>query len=293
MAEPTSRSAMAEPDLLVRTHLSRYAEPAGDPGWFGPASIAWRVHADLPSMLVGGLCALLLQTLHPLVMQGVEDHSGYRSDPFGRLQRTAEFIAGTTYGGEELASDLVRRVQRIHRVVRGDAGKAGPYRASDPDLLTYVHTTEVWSFLRAHQRYSGHLLLLGEKNRYLEEMAVVARRLGARSVPVTTEEVRGYLHGMRPQLVATPIAQSTARYLTGSPFGRARVEGVTYKMICEAAVDLLPTFARRELRLDRPAVVRLGVVRPSATVLTAMLRFFAGSSPILEAAERRMAAPSA
>ncbi len=294
MAEPgMADGAMAEQDLLVRTHLSRYASPPGDPGWFGPGSVAWQVHADLASMLVGGLCALLLQTLHPLVMQGVEDHSDYRVDPFGRLQRTAEFIAGTTYGSDALAGELVQRVRRIHGRVRGGTGGAGSYRASDPGLLTYVHATEVWSFLRAHQRYSGHLLLLSEKNRYLEEMAVVARRLGARSVPVTTEELRGYLYRMRPQLAGTPAARRTARYLTGSPLGRAPVERYSYKAICEAAVDLLPRHARRELRLDRPAVMRIGVVRPSATLVTSMLRFSVGPSPILQAAERRAGSQSA
>jgi hypothetical protein len=81
-----------------RRPIQIYREPAGDQGWFGPDSMTWKVHARLGPMLVGGLSALMLQTLHPLVVQGVADHSNYREDPLGRLLRTADFIALTTYG---------------------------------------------------------------------------------------------------------------------------------------------------------------------------------------------------
>ena len=32
-------------------------------GLFGPGSVTWRVHGDVASMMVGGIAALLLQTL--------------------------------------------------------------------------------------------------------------------------------------------------------------------------------------------------------------------------------------
>ncbi|MHB1987075.1 MAG: oxygenase MpaB family protein [Acidimicrobiales bacterium] len=275
------------PELLVRTGLDQYSEPAGDPGWFGPDSVAWQVHADLGSMLVGGLSALLLQTLHPLVMAGVADHSDYRHDPFGRLQRTAEFIAATTYGGNELASSLVRRVRSIHSRVRGVAPDERAYSAADPELLRYVHVTEVWSFLGAHQRYSGRPLLTSEKNRYLAEMSIVGGRLGARDVPVSTDEVRRYLRFMRPELHMTPAARATVRFLTTSPPSGDVMQRYGYTTVCEAAIDLLPSWARRCLGLYRPSAVRLAIVRPSATVLTAFVRFAVGDSPILETSRRR------
>ena len=115
-----------------RRQLSRYREPHGDPGWFGPQSVTWRVHSQLGPMLVGGMSALLLQSLHPLVVQGVADHSNYREDPFGRLQRTADFIAATTYGSSELASASVRRVRAIHARVEGSTPAGTAYRAERP-----------------------------------------------------------------------------------------------------------------------------------------------------------------
>jgi hypothetical protein len=75
---------------------ARFHEAPG-PRWFGEDRPIRRVHADA-SMFVGGLRALLLQSLHPLAMAGVAEHSDYRGDPWGRLQRTSTFLAVTTYG---------------------------------------------------------------------------------------------------------------------------------------------------------------------------------------------------
>ena len=74
-----------------------YDRPRGDPGLFGPDSVTWRVHGSFPGMLAGGLCSLMLQTLHPRALAGVWDHSNFRDDMVGRLRRTTRFVGGTTY----------------------------------------------------------------------------------------------------------------------------------------------------------------------------------------------------
>ncbi len=285
-----AEDARSPRELLVRARPRDYGWPPGDPGWFGPDSVAWRIHADLGPMLVGGLAALYLQSLHPLVMQGVADHSDYRRDPFGRLQRTAEFIAATTYGSNDHAAQLVRRVRAIHHRVRGETAEGVAYSAEDPELLTYVHVTEVWSFLQAHQRYSGAPLLREEKNRYLTEMSVVAARLGAATVPLTTDEVRRYLAEVRPQLQGSETARATVSFLTAPPVAFGLTARSAYLTLAEAGVDLLPSWARGMLGLSRPLVLRAGVVRPAALALTAALRFSLGHSPVLESARRRASA---
>ncbi len=98
-----------------------YESPAGDPGLFGPDSLCWRVHGDFTSMLVGGIAALLLQALHPLALAGVWDHSRFREDLLGRLRRTGQFIAGTTFASTDDAERLLERVRRIHLGVTGQA----------------------------------------------------------------------------------------------------------------------------------------------------------------------------
>ncbi len=269
--------------------LEAYRDPPGDPGLFGPGSPAWQVHSDLPSMLVGGISSLMLQALHPLAMAGVAEHSRYREDPLGRLQRTAAFVGGTTFGGREHASSLVEQVRMVHTRVRGTARDGRPYSAADPDLLTWVHVAEVWSFLRAYQRYGPRPLLRAEKDRYLADVAEVARLLGASEVPGTVEELRAYLRTARAMLEVTPEAVEAVAFLR-QPFDRSGAGALGHRVVVEAAEDLLPEFARRALHA-RPATP-VGRVRARLAMasLAGVLRWSIGPSVVLAAADARVAA---
>ena len=148
---------------------------SGGERWFDEDAVIRRVHAD-SAMFVGGLRALLLQSLHPLAMAGVADHSDYRTDPWHRLQRTADFLAATTYGPTAEAERAVARVHAVHEGVVGVAPDGRSYAANDPHLLRWVHVAEVDSFLVAHQRYGEIALDPGERDEYVREMAVIAAR---------------------------------------------------------------------------------------------------------------------
>jgi uncharacterized protein (DUF2236 family) len=156
-----------------------------DDGLFGPRAVAWRVHGDLTSMMVGGVAALLLQMLHPAVLAGVWDHSNFRHDMLGRLRRTARFIALTTYGGPEDAEAAIARVRAVHANVRGTLPDGTPYSAGDPDLLAWVHVTESVCFLDAWRRYAEPEMSAADQDRYFAEVAVVAHGLGAAEVPAS------------------------------------------------------------------------------------------------------------
>src|SRR3978361_2114699 len=123
-------------------------------GLFGPQSVAWRVHGDVASMIVGGVAGLLLQMLHPSVLAGVWDHSNFRADMHGRLRRTARFIAVTTYGGRAAAEMTIERIRTVHAEVHGVLPDGTQYHANDPALLAWVHVTEATSFLNAWMRYA-------------------------------------------------------------------------------------------------------------------------------------------
>ena len=89
--------------VQVRRSMGMTREPPApcldpDLAYIAPDSVVRRVHGDLPAMLIGGLSALLFQMLHPLAMAGVAQHSQYRTDPLGRLERTATFLGTTTFG---------------------------------------------------------------------------------------------------------------------------------------------------------------------------------------------------
>ncbi|WP_407319622.1 oxygenase MpaB family protein [Isoptericola halotolerans] len=217
------------------------------PRWFAAGSPVRRVHADTATF-VGGLRALLLQSLHPLAMAGVAGHSGYRGDPWGRLARTSTFLATTTFATADDAQAMIDRVRAVHERVRGKAPDGRPYRASDPHLLSWVHVAEADSFLAAHQRYGERPLTPAEADEYVAQSGRVARALGAVVVPETVAELRDVLDAYRPELVAGPEALDTARFLLREPPLPWPVRP-PYRLLAAGAVSLLPVWARDELGL--------------------------------------------
>ena len=227
-----------------------YDRPAGDPGLFGPDSATWRVHADFPGMLAGGLAALMLQTLHPLALSGVWDHSNFREDLVGRLRRTTSFVSGTTYAPREEAHTLIERVRRIHAQVRGTAEDGRPYAADDPHLLTWVHVTEAYSFLQGYRRYSHHRLPEGAADRYYDEARRVAEALGARDVPASEAQVADYFRRMRGELAYDHRSREVLDVLS-----RVRLPvpaaGLSRDVFLQAGAALLPAWAQALLQRTR------------------------------------------
>ena len=214
-------------EILGRSLVGMVAGPDGPanrarihqtpgPRWFGDDRPIRRVHADA-SMFVGGLRALLLQSLHPLAMAGVADHSDYRGDPWGRLQRTSTFLAVTTFGPGADAQRAVDRVRGIHQRVRGTTHDGRAYHASDPHLLEWVHIAEIDSFLLAHQLYGAGPLDQSGRDGYVADTARVATALGVPDPPQTEKELRDRIETYRPELSGTPAAREAARFLLLTP----------------------------------------------------------------------------
>jgi uncharacterized protein (DUF2236 family) len=277
--------------------VAAFAQPAGDPGFFGPGSVTWRVHGDLPSMLVGGVAALLLQSLHPLAMAGVADHSAFRSDPMGRLRRTASFVGTTTFANTAAAEQAVRRVLDVHRRVHGVAPDGRRYDANDPDLLTWVQTAEAWCFVRAYRRFGPAPLPDGDVDRYFAEMATVAERLGARWLPTIRAEVGQYFDAIVPELHAGSQALSAAAFIVNSggqslPAPPA-VTGLSRALLVQAAIGILPGWARTMLQLRHPFALERVAQRASADAMLGFLRWAMGTSPALVLAQARCATAAA
>lgn len=218
---------------------------------FAPDTPIRIVHADLTAMMVGGVAALLLQTLHPHALQGVLDHSDFRRDMRGRLRRTARFIAVTTYGHRDEAEAAIERVNAIHERVNGTAPDGSFYSALDPKTLAWVHVAEAWCFLEAHCRYVRPNMPAADKDIYFAQGALIARKLHADPVPESRIEAERLMKSYLPQLATTPAARETARIILAGT-SRNPAAFALHRLLAEAAVDLLPPFARRMLRLDRP-----------------------------------------
>lgn len=257
----------------IRTLLAGDATPRGlpaDDGLFGPASATWKVHGDA-SMLVGGIRALLLQTLHPPTMAGVADHSAYRTDPLGRLQRTGRFVGVTTFGSVAEAEEAISLVRRIHERVEGVTPDGVPYRATDPHLLAWVHATEVDSFLVARQRFGSTPLSSDDPDRYVDEMAVVAERLGVTDPPRSTAELKSCLRSYLPELRLNRQSRDALRFLTFPPLELPL--RAPYAVLYGGAASTLPRWARRKLWLPRLPVTERLAVRPAAGTLLRILEW--------------------
>jgi uncharacterized protein (DUF2236 family) len=259
------------PDRARRIHLTE------GPRWFAEDRPIRQVHADA-SMFVGGLRALLLQSLHPLAMAGVAGHSGFRGDPWGRLQRTSHFVAVTTFGTAADAESMVARIRSIHDLVRGTAPDGRPYAASDPHLLAWVHLAEVDSFLAAYRRYGGQQLDQAGRDGYLEDTAKVATALGVIDPPRTEAELFDQLEAYRPELSGTPEARDAARFLLLKPPLPLAMRPA-YGVLGAAAAGLLPRWARWPLRLPYLPVAEATVGRAAGAVLVRTIRWAMAPDP--------------
>jgi uncharacterized protein (DUF2236 family) len=256
LAQPV-KQAIAASVVAVFNDKSRGEKPVTrrPDGLFGPRSVAWRVHGDVTSMMVGGVTSLLLQMLHPAVLAGVWDHSRFREDMSGRLRRTARFIALTTYGGREEAEEAIGRVRRIHGFVRGTLPDGTPYSADDPGLLAWVHVTEATSFLDAWIRYAEPAMPARDQDRYFAEMAVVGGMLGADPLPRTRRQAIEVTHALRPGLRYDHRTREVARIILNQRAPNRLLEPLQ-NVAMGASVDLLPAWARRMHGLPAPVLSR-------------------------------------
>ena len=241
------------------------------PRWFDESDAIWIVHAD-SAMIIGGIRALLLQSLHPVAMFGVVEHSGFRGDPWGRLQRTSRFIATTTYGSAEAAENSISRVKAIHGRVSGTTGDGVAYRADDPHLLAWIHAAEVDSFLSAHRWFGADPLDDQQADEYVRQTAKVAALLGVLDPPTTVAELDALIQSYRPELAVTAGARDARDLLLKDPpiSGPARAG---YAALASGAVSLLPSWSRRMLSLPTLPVTDRLLARPLARLAVTAIRW--------------------
>lgn len=219
---------------------SVYGEPdqtTPDPGLFGPASVSWQLHADAASG-IGGVRALLMQALHPEAMAGVAKHSSYKSDPWGRLTRTAEYIAVITFGTTSEAENAAARVRMVHQ-------KLGVDR---PDLLLWVHLGFVDSLLRAAQR-AGLANNKDVADQYVKEQVTAAQLLGAPDAPQSESELVTAIEEYKPILTASKEAKDAARFIAFPPMPLATrlltPAAPAWASVAATAFSLLEPWARQ------------------------------------------------
>lgn len=259
------------------------------PRWFAEDRPIRLVHSDT-SLFIGGLRALLLQSLHPLAMAAICDYSGYRADPWGRLQRTGHFIGTTTFGTVDDAERAVAVVRRVHSRITGTAPDGRTYAANDPHLLGWVHAAEVDSFLRAYQAYGAEKLSPNDSDAYVADMAKIGAALGVIDPPVSTAALADVVDAYRPELQGTPAARDAARFLLFTP-PLPLAARPAYSILASAAIADLPLSLRRALRLPWFPLAEALYVRPAGGALMTALRWIlSADDPSGSSAEDRTAA---
>lgn len=305
---------------VVRAGLARvfgpppfdpHADP-GDPGLFGPGSASWEVIAE-PAAIVGGVRALLVQLLHPLAMAGVADHSAFRADPLGRLQRTSGYVTAITFGSTPEALGVSRDVRRVHRTVVGRAPGDRDYRADDPHLLTWVSTALTSSFLATDRAYSPRPVTGERADAFVAEQSRAAALLDRRvdleamagdadallalqrgdldlpmltggDLPRTVDELQTALDAFRPSLAVNEQGREALHFLLW-PDLPVPVRAA-YLPLAAGALATVPPPLRGLLGVPTSRTLAAAARAQTRTLLTAM-RLATGPSPSRAAADAR------
>lgn len=263
------------PAALVRRRLARevhsvFHSSASEPrversadALIAADSVAWRVHGDVTTMMVGGIAALLLQMLHPVALAGVWDHSDFERDMLGRLRRTARFIAVTTFAERRAGEAMIARVARIHDQVAGRLLDGRAYSANDPATLAFVHVAGALMFLDAYMRFAEPRMSRRDQDRFFAEVAGTAAALGAAPVPRSRAEAEALLDRFRPMLVADARSAKVRDLILGAVPKNAAAAPVQ-ALLMQAAIDLLPPEARRLHGLRASRLARAGLTLATA-----------------------------
>jgi uncharacterized protein (DUF2236 family) len=254
----------------------------GDPGLLGPDSVSWEVIGDVTAF-VGGIRALVLQTAHPEVVAGVDEHSQYRTDPLGRLSRTSVYVTETTYGAMPEVEAAVAVVREAHVPVRGVSERDKPYSAGHPAMAAWVHNVLTDSFLVAFQTYGPRTLTDKEADEFVAEQARIGALLGAEPLPASADELSGWI-ARHPDLAPTSAQARAVEFLRNPPLPLPVKFG--YQLLFNAALTTLPP----EISDFVEVPPRRGAEAVGRRTVTA-LRWALGSSPSWHLALVRSGAP--
>jgi uncharacterized protein (DUF2236 family) len=267
----------------VRTDLTN--RPAPDAiGLYGPGSQAWRLNREAMLLLGAGPRALLLQLAHPLVAAGVDEHSDFRTDPWARLQATLRSYLTIVYGTSTAARAEIRRLNELHRTIRGSG-----YAARDPDLSLWVHATLVDTTIVAYDAWIEPLPR-DDRERYYAETLPIGRAFGvpADRLPADLAAFEAYVAAVLAPggpVHPSPVARDLAWHVLHPPLGPvlpplAALPAAAYAWTLWPSIGLLPASVRAEYGFHWGPLERA-----VSTWLVAAWRFW---RPLLPSAFRQM-----
>ena len=196
----------------------------GDPGYFGPQSMMWKVNKEI-TVLFGGARALLMHAAHPLIAAGARQTSFYQRDPWKRLIRTLSLQNSVTFGTKEEADESAHRINKLHEVIKGeDEITGGYYDALDHEQLLWVHACLQISSIYFYEK-TVKKLTEQEKNQYHEENSIAAEMVlvDRKIMPKTHKDLKDWVikkSKEKDYLVLTDVAIDVADIISGGPVPR-------------------------------------------------------------------------
>lgn len=250
-----------------------FSRPEGEPPLGSPASVSWRIFKNPVTLFIGGVAAVILELAEPRVRTGVWRHSGFRTNPLRRLQRTGLAAMITVYGPKSAAEAMIAGVRRMHDRVRGETPSGDPYHANDPELLNWVQATAAFGFVEAYHTYAAPLPR-DERDRYYREGEAVAKLYGATKPPQSEAEFLAVFQAMSPRLEASPIIFEFIQIMQTSPLAPPLLKPLQ-PLLVRAAVEIVPVWLRKRLGLGdkfrlrswEKALVRKGAFAADRIVL--------------------------
>jgi uncharacterized protein (DUF2236 family) len=224
-----------------------FTRPVGEQALLSPDSLSWRICKNPIAMLVGGVAAVILELAEPSVRTGVWEHSSFRKDPMGRLQRTGLAAMTTVYGARSIALPMIAGVVRMHGKIAGATPAGVPYTANDTRLLTWVQATAAFGFAEAYSRYVDPLGS-PEFDALYREGAPASRLYGALDAPRSNAELQSLFDSMRNRLEPSPVIFQFMQIMSRTPAFPRSLRWMQ-PMLVRAAVDLIPESIRECLGL--------------------------------------------
>ncbi len=225
-----------------------FSAPCGEAALVPAQSVSWRVFKNPVTVFIGGVAAVILELAEPCVRTGVWEHSRFRKDPVGRLQRTGAAAMLTVYGARSIAIPMIERVARMHAAISGVTSCGVAFSAADPALLTWVHATASYGFVAAYRKYARPLSA-HETDAFFAEGVAAARLYGAVDAPRSMRELESLFASTQGRLQRSSILFEFLDLLHAAPL-LPRPLAWMQGMLIRAAVDIVPVWARERLGLD-------------------------------------------
>jgi uncharacterized protein (DUF2236 family) len=266
------------------TPADGFASPPGEPALLEPDTLTWQFFKNPVALFVGGVGAVLLELAEPRVRTGVWEYTSFRERPLQRLQRTALAAMLTVYGPRSRSTAMIAGVARLHERIAGVTPGGVPFRASDPELLDWVHATAAFGILEATHVYVRPLSL-AQRDRFYAEGRAAAHLYGAHGAPASQAQWDELLRRMEPHLEASQVVHDFLRILGDAPALPAGARPLQH-MLVRAGVEILPPAVRERLRLGAPWRLSPGGRRSVRALARLLDRVLLRSSPAVQACRR-------